>query len=285
LYDYKELIRKLMAILGGFLGVVYRDSLNDKVPRDYDKVYAIYWHNRYHKHFSKEAFNEAISAINIGLEKNPESSLLTAFKAELYLNLRAMDVEGEIDFHQEGLKLVSKAIDLDQNNQHAWQVKVWANILQHDKKEFLRSAEQCLAINPNNAMYVGAIGFGYECMGEYEIGLELMSESISLNPYYPWEMNIGFCFYYLSHGEYDEAHQWAEKINRKALVWDPLLRASTLGHLGLKEEAIQVLDEIYSLSPNFPERARIIISAFILDEELQSTIIEGLILAGMELTD
>lgn len=285
LHNYRTLIRKLMAMVGGFMGLLYRDSLNTKVPQDYDTVYAIYWHNKFHKHFSEEAFKEALSAVNIGLAKNPESSLLTAFKAELYLNLRAMDVQGEIDFHQEGLKLISKAIDLDQNNQHAWQVNAWANMLEHDKKQFQRSLERCLAINSNNAMYMGAGGFGYECMGEYEKGLELMSESISLNPYYPWEMNLGFCFYYLYHKEYDEAYQWAERINRRALVWDPLLRASALGHLGRKEEANYVLDEIFNLSPNFPERARIIIGAFILDEELKSNIIDGLIHAGIELAD
>ena len=65
LHNYKKLIRKLMAMVGGFMGLVYRDSLNAKVPQNYDKVYAIYWHNRFHKHFSEEAFKEILSSIKI----------------------------------------------------------------------------------------------------------------------------------------------------------------------------------------------------------------------------
>ncbi len=234
--NYRTLIRKVMAITGGFFGLVYRDTLNKHIPNDFDHMYAIYWHNRYHKYFSEAAFHESLKAVNLGLKNNPESALLTSFKAQLYLDLKALDVEGEIDYYHEGLNLVLKAIDLDQKNQHAWQVYAWANLLGHDKKEFLRSAEKCIAINPNNTMYLGSIGFGYECAGEYEKGLELMLESIKLNPYYFWNMNIGFCLYYLSHNEFDEAFIWAEKINRRALVWDYILRATALGHLDRKVE-------------------------------------------------
>ena len=274
-----------MANIGGFFGLVYRDSLNTHKPNGINQMYAIYWHNRYHRKFSEEAFYEALNAINLGLEKNPDNSLLNAFKAELYLNLRAMDIRGDVDYHGEGSNLVLKALDLDQKNQHAWQVYAWANLLDHDKKEYLRSAERCLAINPNNTMYSGSIGFGYECAGEYEKGLELMSEAINLNPYYHWNINIGFCFYYLSHKEYDEAFLWAERINRRGLLWDPLLRASSLAQMGKKEEAAEVVKELITLSPNFAERTSSIVGAFILDKELQNTIIQGLVLAGIDVQD
>jgi TolB-like protein len=281
--NYNSIIRWVLANIGGFFGMVYRDSLDMRLPDDYNHMYAIYWHNRYHKHFSEEAFHESLKAVNIGLEKNPENSLLTSFKAQLYLDLKSMDVQGETDYFKEGLDLALRAIDLDQKNQHAWMMYAWAGLLAKDKKEFTRAAEKCIEINPNNTMYTGSCGFGYECAGEYERGLELMSEAIKLDPYYFWNMNIGFCFYYLSHKEYDEAFLWAEKINRRALLWDPLLRASTLGHLGRNQEASGVVEELMTLSPNFTERARIIIDAFLLDKDLQNTIIQGLVKAGIKI--
>ena len=283
--NYNIVIRKVMANVGGFFGLIYRDTLKTNEPNELNQMYAIYWHNRYHRKFSEEAFYETLNAINLGLEKNPDNSLLNSFKAELYLNLKAMDIQGDIDYHSEGHKLVSKALDLDQKNQHAWEVYAWANLMDHDKKEYLRSAEKCISLNPNNSMYSGSIGFGYECAGEYEKGLELMSEAINLNPYYHWNINIGFCFYYLSHQEYDEAFLWAERINRHSLLWDPLLRASSLAQMGKKKEAAEVVKELITLSPNFAERARHIVGAFIFDRELQNTIIQGLILAGIKIQD
>jgi len=283
--NYAVAIKNILGIVGGFFGLVYRDSLAQRIPEDFDHMYAVYWHNHYHRHFSYEAFQQSLKAVNIGLEKNPENSLLTSFKAQLYLDLNAMDVQGDIDYFAEGQKLAFKALDLDQNNQHAWMMVAWTNLLEHDKKEFIRSAEKCVSINPNNVMYTGSIGFGYECAGEYEKGLEIMSESIKLNPYYFWNMNLGFCFYYLSHKEFEEAFIWAEKINRDGLVWDPLLRATCLGHLGRAKDASRTIQEILKISPDFPERARRIVGVFLLDPDLQETIIKGLIKAGISIAD
>ncbi len=281
--NYVTAIKKILGMIGGFFGLVYRDSLALRIPEDFDHMYAVYWHNHYHKHFSYEAHQQSMKAVSIGLKKDPENSLLTSFKAQLYLDLNAMDVRGDIDYLAEGQKLAFRALDLDQNNQHAWMMVAWTNLLEHDKKEFIRSAEKCISINPNNVMYTGSIGFGYECAGEYEKGLEVMSESIKLNPYYFWNMNLGFCFYYLSHKEFDEAFIWAEKISRDGLLWDPLLRASCLGHLGKTGESTRAVRELLKISPNFPERARKIVDVFLLDPDLQETIIHGLILSGISI--
>ncbi|MGD9329021.1 MAG: hypothetical protein PVH48_08665, partial [Cyclobacteriaceae bacterium] len=283
--NYAAAIKKILGMIGGFFGLVYRDSLAQRIPEDFDHMYAVYWHNHYHKHFSYEAFQQSLKAVNIGLEKNPENSLLTSFKAQLFLDLNAMGIQGEIDYFSEGQRLTFRALDLDQNNQHAWMMLAWTNLLGKNKKEFIRSSEKCISINPNNVMYTGSIGFGYECAGEYEKGLEIMSESIKLNPYYFWNMNLGFCFYYLSHKEFEEAFIWAEKINRHGLVWDPLLRATCLGHLVRTSEASKAIEELLKITPDFPERAREIVGVFLLDQDLQDTIIEGLISAGISIAN
>lgn len=281
--NYASAIKKILGMVGGFFGLVYRDSLAQRIPEDFDHMYAVYWHNHYHRRFSYEAFQQSLKAINIGLEKNPENSLLTAFKAQLYLDLNAMGIQGEIDYLAEGQRLTFQALDLDQNNQHAWMILAWTNLLEHDKKEFIRSAEKCISINPNNVMYTGSVGFGYECAGEYEKGVNIMSESIKLNPYYFWNMNLGFCFYYLAHKEFEEAYIWAEKINRDGLVWDPLLRATCLGHLERTREASRAIEELSKITPDFPERARKIVGVFLLDPDLQETILQGLIKAGISI--
>lgn len=132
-------------------------------------------------------------------------------------------------------------------------------------------------------MYTGQMGFGYICAGDYDKGLDLMSESIQLNPYYTWNLNVGFSFYFIHKGEYEEALHWAELINRRSLIWDPLLRTAILGLLERKEEAIETHKELALLSPNFSERAIPIINAFLFDKKLQHKIIKGLKLAGVQI--
>jgi len=280
---YRNIVRKVMAMTCGYRGLVYRDMFKNFEPRGFGKYYALYWHNYYHQKFSEEGFHETLEAVDIGLEKNPKNSLLLAFKGELLLNLLAMDVQGEIDYLKAGTQLVEAAIGINQNCQHAHQVLAWSCMLQHDKEEFIRAIEKTMAINPYDVMYSGAAGFGYVCMGEYEKGLDLMSESMGLNPYYPWNLSVALSLYYIVHEEYKEAYYWAKMINRKALIWDPLLRCCTLTYLGKTEEASEAFDEIISIVPNFPERAQKIVSAFLYEESLQASILHGLSLAGLEL--
>ena len=281
--DYKRIIQKIIARSCGFFGLIYRNTLNAHVPTNYDCLYAIYWHNRYHLQFNEEAFNETIRAIDTGLEKNPQSSLLLSFKAELYLNLVVMDAKGDVDFLEYGTQLVKKAISIDGTCQHAYQVYAWSNILNQDRIELYRTIVKCLAINPNNPMYIGQMGFGYICAGDYEKGLDLMSESINLNPFYTWNLNFGFCFFFMHTEDYEEALLWAEKVNRKKFIWDPMIRSSLFGLMEKKEEATKALKELTDLAPEFSQKMSVIVNAFLFDKDLTKKIIRGLILAGLKI--
>lgn len=281
---YETVVKKVVSKSCGYFGIIFRNKLNFLVPKEYDTLYAIYWHNRYHRNFSMEAYQESSKAIDKALCVNPDNALLTAFKAELILNLCSMDVEGEMDFFRQGSALISRALVLDQNNQHVWQVYSWMKLLESNKMGFDRAAEKCLAINPYNPMYQGTIGFGYQCAGRYEEGLELMLQSIDLNPYYHWLLNVGLCLYHIHMGNYEEAAYWAKLINRSGLLWDPLLRLAVFGLLNEKEEAAYALKELLELKPNFHERATYIVGRFILAQELQNDILRGLSQAGVEIT-
>jgi len=283
LIHYKNIIQKVIAMTGGHFGVVYREVLNSHIPSELSHLYAVYLHQRYHRKFTEEAFIQAMDAIDKGLEKNPKNALLLAFKGELLLNMIVIVVEPEVDYLSLGTQFVEKSIDLDQNCQHAYQVLAWSNILHHNKKEFNRSINKMLSINPNDAMYSGSAGLGFICIGEYEKGINLMSDAIDLNPYYPWQLNLGYCLYFLAMKEFDEAYYWAKMINRNGLKYDILLRASTLGLLNRKEEADKSIKELNLIVPNFSNSARRIVNVFILDKKLQETIINGLVLAGVEI--
>jgi TolB-like protein len=282
---YDDIIRKIIAATCGFFGVIYRNALSKNPPQDYGLLYAIYWHNRYHREFSRDAFNETMKAVEIGLQQNPTNALLLAFKGELLLHLLVFDLQDGVDYLTIGTQLTRQAISLDPKNQHAYQTLAWANILQHDKPALLKSIQKCISLNPRNVLYQGEMGFGYICAGDYEVGMELMSDCVELNPYYQWNLNVGFCLYYIANEEYEEALIWADKVCRPALLWDPLLRIAALGLLNRKDAALGIIDELFVLSPKFTERARIIVDTFILDTRLQARILQGLKQGGIEIRE
>jgi TolB-like protein len=282
LSQYKDLIHKSLAITCGYFGIIYRHSLTTDIPQDSTYIYAIYWHNKVHQDFTKESFIEAFKAIDLGLEKSPESSILNSIKAELILNLKTMDAQGDIDVVNEGMKLALRALSLDNNNQHAWQELAWANLFAHNKAKSIQTLQKCLSINPNNSMFTSSVGFGFICAGEYEDGFELMSSAIR-NPYYYWIANAGLCLYYIRKENFQEALYWAKIIKKPKMLWDPILRLASLGWLGRKEEAQPVIIELLDLSPGFKDRAEDIIDTFLIDKELKSMIIKGIEMAGVEL--
>lgn len=252
-------------------------------PDDFNYLYAIYWHNRYHRYYSEEAFQEALEAIDIALKKYPDNSLLNSFKAQLLLDLCAMDIQGEIDYFNEGSKFVKKALQSDPVNQHALQIMAWKYLIKKDKEKSILAIEKCLSVNPNNSLFMCTMGFGYICVAEYEKGLNLLSESVKLNPYSFWLMNAGFCYYYLNAGDFEEALYWAEKIKRPGLLWDHVLCISANGLLERKEDLSESINILYELSPNFNQRAPYIVDAFLLDKKLQNTILRGLVQAGIDI--
>ncbi len=285
LNNYGTIIRKVVSSTCGHFGSIYRNSLNHHIPEDYDHLYAVYWSNHYHQYFSKDALQESMKAIETGLENNPDNALLYSLKGELYLNLKVMGVQGDHDYLKKGMHLISKALDIDPNCQHAYMSLAWANLLNHDKEKFLRSVNKLISINPNNVAYSGSAGFGYICAGEYAEGMKYMVEATQLNPYYPWYLNFGFCLYYFYIKEYKEALYWAELINRKGFIWDPLMKTSICSLLGHKKEAREEADRLLELFPDFPNRAKIIVDTFLLDEALKKSILKGLLLTEINISD
>lgn len=284
-FDFQTIVRKVLAMISGYMGIIYRNACKCEVSQESEYLYAIYWYNYYHQHFSPESFEASLKACEAGLKLYPDNVMLASFRAQLYLDLKVMDVQGDLDYLEYGTNLAYQAADLDLNCQHAWMIIAWAHILNHQKEMCEIATKRMFDINPHNHMYYSMIGFIYVCIGSYERGFAIMTESVKLNPYYVWNLNVSFCFYYIHKGDYHQALFYANLINRKLLIWDPLLRLSIHGLMQSVKDQSSVKLELEALSPNFSKRARTIVGAFLSDAELQNTIIRGLLQAGVSIDD
>jgi TolB-like protein len=276
-----NIAKKAVGVIGGYMGIIYKNAIKTYQPNESDILYGLYWYHQFHQDFSDECHRTTLNAIEAGLKKFPDSAFLTAFKAQLYIGLRTAENANGAELLAQGSQWAYEAVGLDMADQHAWMVVAWANIHNRKRDEFELAIEKMVALNPLNLMYCGMAGFSHVCAGNYEKGYNTMAEVVEGNPYYSWILNVGFCLYHIHTGEYEKALFYANIINHKKFIWDPMLKVAILGLMGSSKSLEVAISNLYSLSPNFHQRATMVVDAFLWDKHLQNTILQGLKNAGI----
>ena len=82
-----------------------------------------------------------------------------------------------------------------------------------------------------------------------------------------------------AHKDYEQALVAAYKFNMPTFMWDPLLRAATLGKLGRFDEASAARHELQNLCPDFENQAEFYVRCYVHDDEIHSDVIDGLAVA------
>ena len=279
-----EIVKSILKAIGGYYGVILRNVLQAPFTNRANgiEVYdAIFWYYHFQKVTSAEVFQKSVNALEAAVKADPDYALAWAMLAELYMDDKAHEYKTIGNPAEEALKCALRAVNIDPNCQHAYQALAWIYLFHHNPEESVKAAEQCIAINPNAADMMGAMGFVLTCGGEFERGFELLNDSILHNPYGPWWFNGGYVFYFLYKKDYQQALRWVEKMNMPSSFWDPLLKATVLGHLDRKEDAGRNLGSLLEIMPGAQVQVKNIIESFLLSEELNNEILEGLKKAGL----
>jgi TolB-like protein len=281
-----EIVRSILAAIGGYYGVIFREEYKSTRADGSNrlKIYdAIFWYYHYQKVHSKEAMENAISALENTVKEDPDYAVAWAMLGELYLDEKAYEFKRFENPIEKGLECALRAIHIDPACQHGYQTLAWAYLFTHNKEEFLKAADQCLGINPNASDTGCAIGFGLVCAGEFERGYKLLRDSVQNNPYCPWWCNTTFAFYFIVKKQFEQALHWAEKVNAPELIWDPMMKASAFGHLNRFNEADKNLQLLLILLPDAAVQVKDILGSFLLSPELINVILAGLIKGGLDI--
>ena len=280
-----EIVKRVLTAVGGYYGAIYRDVLQAPYHNEVNgmEMYdAIFWYYYYQKEFTSDVYKKTILALTKAVESDPGYALAWAMLGELYVDAKALELVQVNNPLEQALKCALRAVAIDPVCQHGYLALAWIYLFYHDHKECLKAVDQCIAINPNSADMVGAMGFALVCAGEFERGYALLNDSIKHNPFCPWWFHVGFVFYFLYKKEYLTAMHSAEKINMPDLFWDPMLRACALGHLNRIAESGENMERVRKLLSDADEQVKNIIESFLLSTGLHAEILEGLKKAGLE---
>ena len=283
-----EIVRNILTAIGGYYGAITRDVM--KIPLGNQansmEIYdAVFWYYHYQKVFSREVYEKAILSLQAAVKEDPQYALAWAMLGELYLDDKAMEFQQIENPTEEGLQCARRAVSIDPNCQHGYMALAWIHLFHHNRQASLKAADQAMALNPNSADVIGAMGFVYVCAGEFEKGFELLDDSLQHNPFCPWWYIIGFVFYFLHKREYENALLWVERINRPDLFWDPMMKACALGHLNRPVEAAKQLELLMQVLPDAGSQVKAITESFLLSLDLNKEILEGLEKAGLDVVD
>ncbi|HRW48618.1 MAG TPA: hypothetical protein P5333_13920 [Caldilinea sp.] len=227
-----------------------------------------------------ESAERAIQMLEQAIQHEPHSALLKAILADMHFMMYQFGADESI--LERGIRLARQATLLDPQCQHAHFVLAFLPFFRGERVQFVAEMEYAIQLNPNNAWVLAFAGMQFGFVGEWDAGHRLMAKAMALNPHFPgWYHALSFMDAY-RRCEYQTALHLAEKFNRPALFWDPLIRAASLGRLGRSQEGRSAVAELLALSPNFPACGRELMYRSLFLPEHVEMLLTGLYLAGLD---
>jgi TolB-like protein len=279
-----EIVRSILTAIGGYYGAIFRDVFKTAHfgGSNGSKIYdAIFWFYHYQKVTTKEVLEKTVCALEHTVKEDPDYAVAWAMLVRLYLDDIAYDFKKIENPIEKALECALHAVHIDPTCQNGYYGLAWVYLFSHNREQFLKAADQCVAINPNAGDMVGGMGFSLICAGELEKGFKLLWDSLQNNPYCPWWWYAGLAFYYFVKKQFQQALHWAEKLNEPKIFWDPLMKASVYGHLNRVKEADTNIKLLLNLLPDAAIKIKDILESFLLSAELNKEILEGLKKAGL----
>jgi TolB-like protein/class 3 adenylate cyclase/Tfp pilus assembly protein PilF len=235
----------------------------------------------YHSVSTEEAHRVALECLERTVKTDPNYSDAWAALAELYGDVYALNYnprERPLDL---ALQAAQRAQALDPTSQFAQYALAFTYFYRRDLGNTLASVEKLVSLNPNNGYYLGFAGWAIAYTGQWDRGREMIEKAAKLNPYQPTWLLYPLIFDHYRKGEYELALAVTEKLNLPGFFWTPVCFAMIYAQLGRLDEARAKLQEAVALQPDFAQRPRHHIGAFVFQEEVIEQVMDGLRKAGL----
>ena len=145
---------------------------------------------------------------------------------------------------EEAIEFSEKGVRLNPSNQRARVALAMARLLNNQLTEGLVEARNALTLNPNSLIFMDTIGHVMAPLGNWDKGTELINKAIKLNPYHkPYVYHV-LCCDWLLKKEYEKAYLETLNFRFPSAFWDPLLQATTLGHLKRRDEGSRFVEAL-----------------------------------------
>jgi TolB-like protein len=257
----------------GHFGAISRNlskKVLDKRSGNLSNYNTLYWYYNYVTDNSAPVFHQSELALTEALRLDPDYALGWAILGEVYVGGHFNGYKSKLVDNMLDMAILcgKRALKLNPLCQHGFQTLALAHAFRHEWEEGRMVIKEWEKIKPGSPGVQCVIGFVAICLGQYEMGMAHATEGLALNPFYPWFVNAGMCFYYFHIQEFQEALAWAERMNRPETPWWFLLKGCCFYELGNRDAAAAQIHEMFQLFPQVNDNMSAFIRAFLYDRSL-----------------
>lgn len=277
-----DVTRRIAAVVADEHGVLLRrhgKSLPDKAPEELESYEAIFRLAAYNNNLTDETFQTALTCLERAVKHDPDYAAAWGGLAELYADGYALGFYRGSDPLDRALKAGEKAIALSPADQRARWGVAYAHFHRRDLDAFLRTVERVIEANPNNAYWMGVVGWALALAGQWERGRKLIEDAEQLNPNHPTTARYPLAIEHYVKGDYEAALQEIERTRNLAFFWTPLMNAAIYGRMGRRNEARTALADLRSMKPDALKRPGFYFGAYVFPEDIVAELVNGVEMA------
>jgi adenylate cyclase len=283
----EQIAQRIGVILSSPYGPVYvhEASLHaDKPAAARDPYECLLRFYTYAREFDAQGHADSVQCMERTAASAPNRPEVWSALAVLYLHEQMFgygDDATRATANERALEAVRKALDITGNDRVGAVAMAGVRLAAGDREGFERTAERALQIEPVHPAVAAQIGYLYVVAGDWERGLPLIDDAIPQTVFVPGWYYSAYAFRYLQTGDYQQALDWALKIDAPKWFAAPMTVAAAAGLAGRTEMATRELARLLELEPDFARVGSERLRAWGLNEELRATLLEGLRLAGL----
>jgi len=286
-------VASALADYGGIIPcLISRESMK-KSHENLEIHEAIYRHEHFLMSLTTDSYLAAVGALEHAVKVNPNNPILMAMLSNAYCYNYILDMGLAAATLEEAGHMAQRAVELDPECQIAHLSEAFLLFFNGRADQCISKIRLTISLNPFNAYIIyisgvmlGMLGSGVMLgmLGYWEESMQLWEKVIRLNPQHPsisTHLSVPL-FYYYFRSDYKTAWEYAKLVNTP-VFWDPLIRAAAAGQLGFHDQAKKALQELLEMCPDFPSRARDLMSRVVYLREHIELLSDGLIKAGLKL--
>jgi adenylate cyclase len=189
-------------------------------------------------------------ALERAVNSDPGYADAWAWLAIIYVDEYRHNYNPRPDPLDRALEAARQAVAADPTSQGAHNALAAVYFYRRELDAFFAEAERVIALNPNNAMFLAALGEMLHYARD-ERGIALLSRATKLDPFHPTWLHLPIAVDHLGRGELEEALGAALKVDMPGFAPPRLLLAVIYAELERPSEARSAVEELLRLRPGY----------------------------------
>jgi len=237
-------------------GTISRDAAMDRErhPPASDSAYdCVLKHYVFNRVATAENHAIARDCLEDTVARDPTYAAAWVGLADLYMEEELQGHNARPNSIERAAEAARRAVSLDPMNARGHILLAWASSFLQDWDTTRQHADAAIERNSRDALVLNYAALIYSHLGEWQLGFDLGTKAIRLNPSHPGWFNWSLVHYYFAEGEYENALTYARQLGDEWWFWTHAQVAAILAHLERAEEARAALDRTLALKPDLAE--------------------------------